>query len=178
MSRRRVAAKKAIMPDPVYQSRLVSYFVNCLMRDGKKSIAERIIYTALHELGRRKLRNSQHQTSDSEGSDSDHGTGGFHPVIDLFDKALDNVRPMLEVRSRRVGGATYQIPVEVPAARRTTLAIRWIIASALSRGEKDMALRLAGEFADALEGRGGAVKKRDDTHKMAKANQAFAHFIR
>ncbi len=168
MPRRRIVAKRELMADPVYHSELLAHFINCLMFSGKKSVAERIVYGALSKLG------SRHRLPEDskEGGTSNSGSA----VLDLFDKALANIRPTLEVRSRRVGGATYQIPVEVPPNRRTTLAIRWLIASAAARGEKTMALRLAAELHDALEGRGSAVKKREDAHKMAKANQAFAHF--
>lgn len=174
MSRRRVAAKREIMPDPVYGSQLLTQFMNCVMRDGKKSIAEKIVYGALKILAERKHIKLDDEGDSGEGSSG--STGSTHPIIVLFDEALDKIRPTVEVRSRRVGGATYQIPVEVPVARRTTLAMRWLIKSASGRSAKSMALRLADELSDALEGRGGAVKKREESHRMAKANQAFAHF--
>jgi small subunit ribosomal protein S7 len=154
MSRRRVAEKREILPDPKFGSEMLARFINMVMQSGKKSVAERIIYGALDQIKER---------------------GNSEPV-ELLDKALDNVRPMVEVKSRRVGGATYQVPVEVRPARRTTLAMRWVIDAARSRGEKSMALRLAGELMDAAESRGSAVKKKEDTHRMADANKAFAHY--
>jgi len=154
MSRRRVAEKREILPDPKFGSELLARFINMVMQSGKKSVAERIIYGALDQIKER---------------------GNSEPV-EVLDKALDNVRPMVEVKSRRVGGATYQVPVEVRPARRTTLAMRWVIDAARSRGEKSMALRLAGELMDAAESRGSAVKKKEDTHRMADANKAFAHY--
>lgn len=157
MSRRRVAAKREILPDPLYKSVLVAKFVNRVMQSGKKSTAEKIVYGAFQKLQDNKAANE-------------------NTILDVFDSALNNVRPSVEVKSRRVGGATYQVPVEVRASRQTALAMRWIIESAQKRSEKTMALRLAGELNDALESRGTAVKKREDVHRMAKANQAFAHF--
>mgnify|MGYP003573997476 FL=1 len=154
MSRRRVAEKREILPDPKFGSEMLARFINMVMQSGKKSVAERIIYGALDQMQER---------------------GNSDPV-ETLDKALDNVRPMVEVKSRRVGGATYQVPVEVRASRRTTLAMRWVIDAARSRGEKSMALRLAGELMDAAESRGSAVKKKEDTHRMAEANKAFAHY--
>jgi small subunit ribosomal protein S7 len=154
MSRRRVAEKREILPDPKYGSAMLARFINMVMQSGKKSVAERIIYGALDQI--------------QERSSGD--------PVEVLDKALDNVRPVVEVKSRRVGGATYQVPVEVRAARRTTLAMRWVIDAARSRGEKSMALRLAGELMDAAESRGSAVKKKEDTHRMADANKAFAHY--
>lgn len=154
MSRRRVAEKREILPDPKFGSEMLARFINMVMQSGKKSVAERIIYGALDQI--------------QERSSSD--------PVELLDKALDNVRPVVEVKSRRVGGATYQVPVEVRPARRTTLAMRWVIDAARARGEKSMALRLAGELLDAAESRGSAVKKKEDTHRMADANKAFAHY--
>ncbi len=156
MSRRRVATKREILPDPLHHSVLVSKFVNRVMQSGKKSIAEKIVYGAFDKLKQQK-------------ADSDSVAG-------LFESALDNVRPSVEVKSRRVGGATYQVPIEVRAARQIALAMRWLVESAQKRGEKTMALRLAAELLDAIQNRGSAVKKREDMHRMAKANQAFAHF--
>ncbi|MSP53912.1 MAG: 30S ribosomal protein S7 [Gammaproteobacteria bacterium] len=156
MSRRREAAKREILPDPLYNSLLVAQFINRIMRSGKKSIAEKIVYGAFENLKETKAKN-------------DH-------VVDFFDKALDNVRPTVEVKSRRVGGATYQVPVEVRNDRQTALAMRWIVEAAKARSEKTMALRLAAELKDATDNRGTAVKKREDMHRAAKANQAFAHF--
>ncbi len=154
MSRRRVAEKREILPDPKFGNEMLARFINMVMQSGKKSVAERIIYGALDQI--------------KERSKAD--------PIELLDKALDNVRPMVEVKSRRVGGATYQVPVEVRATRRTTLAMRWVIDAARARGEKSMALRLAGELMDAADSRGSAVKKKEDTHRMADANKAFAHY--
>lgn len=134
---------------------MLAKFVNILMLDGKKSTAEKIVYGALDTMSERL-----------KGADP----------LELFNKALDNIRPVVEVKSRRVGGATYQVPVEVRAVRRTTLAMRWLVDSARKRGEKSMTLRLAGELMDAAEGRGSAVKKREDTHRMAEANKAFSHY--
>lgn len=171
MPRRRVVAKREVIPDPKFGSELLAKFINTLMIDGKKSIAEKVIYGALDILEER-LKKKAKTDSDSEG-----GEGGAKLTpIGYFEAALDNVKPSVEVKSRRVGGATYQVPVEVRPSRSTALGMRWLVQSARSRGEKGMMLRLAGELADAFEGKGSAVKKRDDTHKMAKANQAFAHF--
>jgi len=154
MSRRRVAEKREILPDPKFGSQMLARFINMVMKSGKKSVAERIIYGALDQIQER----------------------GKSDPVELLDQALDNVRPTVEVKSRRVGGATYQVPVEVRAARRTTLAMRWVIDASRKRGEKSMALRLAGELMDAAESRGSAVKKKEDTHRMAEANKAFAHY--
>ena len=161
MPRRRVVAKRKIMPDPVYGSELVAKFINHVMVDGKKSLAERVVYGAFDVI------------KDKRGGD---------PVA-VFEKAMENVRPSVEVRSRRVGGATYQIPVEVRASRAQALSMRWLAEFAKKRGEKSMMLRLAGELLDAsdsegsgTDGKGGAVKKREDTHRMAEANKAFSHY--
>jgi len=154
MSRRRVIGSREILPDPKYGNLMLAKFINMVMQSGKKSVAERIIYGALDQIA---------------------GKGNDDPV-EVLDKALDNVRPMVEVKSRRVGGATYQVPVEVRVSRRNTLAMRWLIDAAQKRGEKTMAQKLAGELLDASESKGTAVKKREDTHRMAEANKAFAHF--
>jgi small subunit ribosomal protein S7 len=154
MSRRRAAERRETLPDPKYGNPLLARFINMVMKSGKKSVAERIIYGALDQIEQR---------------------GNSDPV-ELLDKALDNVRPVVEVKSRRVGGATYQVPVEVRPVRRNTLAMRWVIDAARGRSEKTMALRLAGELMDAAESRGSAVKKKEDTHRMAEANKAFAHY--
>ncbi len=154
MSRRRVAEKTEILPDPKYGDIVLAKFINIIMRSGKKSIAEKIVYGALDEIG---------------------GKGNPEP-LEVFNKALENVRPIVEVKSRRVGGATYQIPVEVRTARSMTLAMRWVVDAAKNRGEKNMGLRLAGELLDASENRGTAIKKREDTHRMAEANKAFSHY--
>ncbi|MFA7388411.1 MAG: 30S ribosomal protein S7 [Thiohalobacteraceae bacterium] len=154
MSRRKAAERREILPDPKYGNEMLAKFMNMVMESGKKSVAEKIIYGALDQIA---------------------GKSGGDP-LEVLNKALDNIRPMVEVKSRRVGGATYQVPVEVRAVRRTTLAMRWMIDAASKRGEKSMAGRLAGEIADAAESRGAAVKKREDTHRMAEANKAFAHY--
>ena len=154
MSRRRVAAKREILPDPKFGSDMLAKFVNMIMDSGKKSVAERIVYGALDQIQSK----------------------GHEDPVGLLNQALDNVRPVVEVKSRRVGGATYQVPVEVRPVRRTTLAMRWMIDAARKRSEKSMPLRLAGEALDAAESRGAAVKKREDTHRMAEANKAFSHY--
>jgi small subunit ribosomal protein S7 len=154
MPRRRVAAKREILPDPKFGNITLAKFINHLMISGKKSVAERIVYGALSKVEER-----------TKGD-----------AIELFDKALETVAPAVEVKSRRVGGATYQVPVEVRPSRRTALAMRWLVDAARKRGEKSMSLRLAGELIDAAEGRGAAVKKREDVHRMAEANKAFAHY--
>ena len=154
MPRRRVVAKREILPDPLYNSQLVTKFVNTVMERGKKSLAESILYGALNKVAEK--------TQDDP--------------MKAFKKAIENVKPALEVKSRRVGGSTYQVPVEVRPNRRTSLAIRWLIDYANQRGEKTMREKLAAELLDASNLRGGAVKKKDDTHKMAEANKAFAHY--
>lgn len=174
MPRRREVPKREVLPDPKFGSELLTKFMNVLMVSGKKSTAEKIIYGALDVLFERSKKISQASDDDSEGGSGRASTE--QSPLSVFEAALDAVRPTVEVRSRRVGGATYQVPVEVRADRGTALAMRWVVQSARSRGEKGMMLRLAGELVDALEGKGASVKKRDDTHRMAKANQAFAHF--
>ncbi|MEI6223166.1 MAG: 30S ribosomal protein S7 [Deltaproteobacteria bacterium] len=154
MPRRRVVEKRKILPDPKFQDRIVAKFINNLMREGKKSTGEKIIYGAFAVVENR-LKDDP---------------------LKVFKKALDNVKPVVEVKSRRVGGATYQVPVEVRQDRRTALAMRWLIEYATARGEKTMVEKLAGEILDAANNRGNAVKKREDTHKMAEANKAFAHY--
>ena len=154
MSRRRRAEKREILPDPKFKDLVLSKFMNNLMLDGKKSVSEKIVYGAFDEIENKMKR----------------------PPLEIFHEALDNIKPSVEVRSRRVGGATYQVPVEVRPSRRTALAMRWLVDSARARGEKSMALRLAGELIDASEGRGAAARKREDTHRMAEANRAFAHY--
>ena len=154
MPRKGPAPKRPVVADPVYGAPIVSQLVNKILLDGKKGLAERIVYGAL------------------EGVSAKNG----QDAVATLKKALDNVRPTLEVRSRRVGGSTYQVPVEVKPNRRTSLAIRWLITYAQSRGEKTMRDKLAGELLDASNNRGNAVKKREDTHKMAEANKAFAHY--
>ena len=152
--RRRRAERRTVKPDPLYKDQLVSRFVNSVMESGKKSVAQRLVYQALEVI--------------------EEKTG--EPGLDVFKKAINNVAPLLEVRSRRVGGATYQVPVEVRPDRRTALAFRWIIQYARTRGDKSMALRLAKKLMSAANGEGGSIKKKDDTHRMAEANKAFAHF--
>ena len=154
MPRRRVVVKRKILPDPKFQDRVVAKFVNNLMKEGKKSTGEKIIYGAFSQV-ETKLKDDP---------------------LKIFKKALDNVKPMVEVKSRRVGGATYQVPVEVRQDRRVALAMRWLIEYSKGRGEKTMVEKLAGEIIDAANNRGNAVKKREDTHKMAEANKAFSHF--
>ena len=173
MPRRREVPKREILPDPKHHSELLAKFINVLMVSGKKSTAEKIIYGALDVMEER-LKKSKKSGEDDSGSDS--GSTGGRAMLRCFEDALNNVRPSVEVRSRRVGGATYQVPVEVRHDRSIALGMRWIVQAARSRGEKGMMLRLAGELMDAYETKGSAVKKREDTHKMAKANQAFAHF--
>ncbi|MEW8497540.1 MAG: 30S ribosomal protein S7, partial [Candidatus Thiodiazotropha taylori] len=150
MPRRRVAARRETLPDPKYGSELLAKFINMVMQDGKKSVAEKILYGALDSVVEKR---------------------GGEP-LDLLETALENVRPLVEVKSRRVGGATYQVPVEVRPNRRNSLAMRWLIEASRKRSEKSMAYRLAGELLDASENKGAAVKKKDDTHRMAEANKA------
>jgi len=157
MSRRNRAPKRDILPDPKFDSILLSKFINMTMMSGKKSVAEKIIYGAIDIISNRSGKDDQE-------------------AISLLTTALDNVKPSVEVKSRRVGGSTYQVPVEVRSVRRETLAMRWVIDSARKRNEKTMAQRVAGELMDASENRGFAVKKREEVHKMAEANKAFAHF--
>ncbi len=152
--RRKKADTRRVSPDPIYGDQMVARFVNCVMVDGKKSVAERIVYDAFSVIEERTTE----------------------PGIDVFHKAISNVAPLVEVRSRRVGGATYQVPIEVRPERRVALAFRWIIQFSRGRNDKSMANRLAAELISASKGEGGAIKKKDDTHRMAEANKAFAHF--
>ena len=154
MPRRRVAAKREVLPDPKFGSKTLAKFMNHVMVDGKKSVAEKIVYGALDVV-----------------KDRSGGT-----PLDVFEKALAAIAPMVEVKSRRVGGATYQVPIEVRAERRSALAMRWLVEHSRNRGEKSMALRLAGEILEAADGRGSAVRKREDVHRMAEANRAFSHY--
>jgi len=154
MPRRREVPKRYVLPDPKYNSKLAAKFINNLMRRGKKSLAEQLLYGALDLMEQRAKQDP----------------------LDMFHKALENVRPVVEVKSRRVGGATYQVPVEVRYERRDALAMRWIIGYAKARSEKTMVQKLAGELMDAAQSRGGSIKKREDTHRMAEANKAFAHY--
>ncbi|MEO9654374.1 30S ribosomal protein S7 [Marinomonas dokdonensis] len=155
MPRRRVVAKREVLPDPKHGSQLLAKFINHVMVSGKKSVAESIVYNALNTVAERA------KTEEPMG---------------IFEKALESIQPMVEVKSRRVGGATYQVPVEVRPARRVALSMRWLVESSRKRGEKSMALRLAGEILDAAENKGSAVKKREDVHRMAEANKAFSHY--
>lgn len=154
MPRRREVAKRVVLPDPKYNDRVVAKLINILMLHGKKSTAERALYGALELVGKRTNEEA----------------------LKVFKKSLENIRPVLEVKSRRVGGSTYQVPVEIRAERRTSLAMRWLVKYAAARAEKTLTDKLAGEIVDAFNGRGAAVKKREDTHKMAEANRAFAHY--
>lgn len=154
MPRRRVVGTRKILPDPKFGSEVLAKFVNVVMVDGKKSISEKIVYGALEAA------------ADKSGKEA----------LDLFEVALENIRPSVEVKSRRVGGSTYQVPVEVRPSRRNALAMRWLVEASRKRGEKSMALRLAGELVDAADNKGSAVKKREDVHRMADANKAFAHY--
>lgn len=172
MSRRRKPEKRVILPDPKFGDIILSKFMNCVMEDGKKSVAENIVYGAL-EIVETKGKN----IADDEGeADKGKAGGAGSKGLRIFHRVLKKVRPQLEVRSRRVGGATYQVPTEVRPERAQALAMRWIIDAASSRGEHTMMERVAGEILDAVNDRGTAVKKRDDTHKMAEANKAFAHY--
>ena len=154
MPRRREIPKREVLPDPKYASQDVSKFINVLMTGGKKAVAERIIYGALDQIKKKSSKEP----------------------LEVFNQALSNVKPMVEVKSRRVGGANYQVPVEVRPVRRVALAMRWLREAARKRGEKSMGQRLAAELSEAAEGRGGAVKRREEVHRMAEANKAFSHF--
>jgi small subunit ribosomal protein S7 len=154
MPRRRVVAKREVLPDPKFGNKILAKFMNHVMVDGKKSVAEKIVYGALDVVA---------EKAEAE-------------ALETFETALDNIAPLVEVKSRRVGGATYQVPVEVRPERRNALAMRWLVEHSRKRGEKSMALRLAGEIMDASQGRGSAVKKREDVHRMAEANKAFSHY--
>jgi len=154
MPRRREVPKRTILPDPKFGDQTLTKFINVIMLDGKKSTAERIVYGALEQVAAKTKEDP----------------------IEIFTRALENVRPVVEVKSRRVGGATYQVPVEVRPQRRTALAMRWLVEAARKRGEKSMGIRLANELVEAADNRGSAVKKREDTHRMAEANKAFSHY--
>lgn len=189
MSRRKAAPKRDILPDPLFNSLMLAKFMNSVMRDGKKAVAERIVYGALDIVfnkSKDQLAAKLQKDKDDEGSAGSSAkpiSGDIRTseearelALEAFKKALENITPMVEVKSRRVGGSTYQVPVEVRATRRRALAMRWLVEFASKRSEKTMVSRLANEILDALGGRGGAVKKREDVHRMAKANQAFAHY--
>jgi len=154
MPRKGEVPRRPVLPDPKYKSKLVSRFINCMMRDGKRSVAESIMCNALDLIEKRTKE----------------------PPLNIFEKSMENAKPRIEVKSRRVGGSTYQVPVEVRPNRQAALGIRWLIASARKRSEKTMAERLAGEFIDAANRRGATIKKREETHRMAEANKAFAHY--
>ncbi len=154
MPRRREVSKRVILPDPKFGSETLAKFINVLMSDGKKSVAERIVYGALDQVAAKTKEDP----------------------VEIFTRALENIRPVVEVKSRRVGGATYQVPVEVRPQRRTALAMRWLVDASRRRGEKSMGARLASELMEAADNRGTAVKKREDTHRMAEANKAFSHY--
>lgn len=154
MSRRKGSYKREVIPDPVFKDVVIAKFVNKMMYDGKKSTAQNLLYGALEEI---------------------KGKAPEEPMV-VFKKAIENVKPSIEVRSRRVGGATYQVPVDVRPSRRLALAMKWIVENARSRGEKDFSRRLAGEILDAFNNRGNAIKKKDDVHRMAEANKAFSHY--
>lgn len=192
MPRRKAAIKREVLPDPLFVSEEVAKFINVVMRAGKKSIAEKIIYSALNTLTDR-LRKEHKPDREDEGEKGGSKGGGKklaatstakpktyanaqEEALDALHRALKNVAPTVEVKSRRVGGATYQVPIEVPADRGLALAMRWVVKAAKARSEKTMALRLAAELHEAYLGRGASVKTRDDIHRMAKANQAFAHY--
>ena len=154
MPRRKEVPKRQILPDPKYKDQTIAKFINVMMHDGKKSVAENIMYTAMDIIRERSREDP----------------------VEIFSTALENVSPSVEVKSRRVGGATYQVPVEVRPSRQMALAMRWLVSAARKRNEKSMTIRLAGELLDASQSRGSAVKKREDTHKMAEANKAFSHY--
>lgn len=191
MPRRKAASKREMLPDPVYGSEKLSRFINVVMRRGKRSVAERIVYTALEEASGRLHKKAgrpagkpghghekDESSGEGNGTSTRSGSGQLSPrdVLGVLDKALDNIRPSVEVKPRRVGGATYQVPVEVSVERGIALAMRWIVKSAKARSERSMIHRLSAEMIEAVEGRGASVKMRDDMHRMARANQAFAHY--
>lgn len=194
MSRRKAAPVRLVLPDPLFKSELLAKFVNVMMRDGKKSVAETIMYDALAQVIKMMHSRLKSQPAKDEGEAAESGPAAILSrlqsgdldirvnhnarlaALEVFKDALAKVTPSVEVRSRRVGGSTYQVPVEIRAKRQMALAMRWLVQSAVKRHEKTMVLRLAGEIMDAVADRGNAVKKREDVHRMAKANQAFAHY--
>ena len=194
MARRKAAPKREILPDPLFKSKILAKFINSVMCDGKKSVAEGAVYGALDTVVKQlktanKLAAVADHHEEDEGGDSGKGGSALKATGDIrkddasrtaalnaFKKALENITPQVEVKSRRVGGSTYQVPVEIRETRRVALAMRWLVEFAGQRSQKGMMMRLAQEIMDAIGGRGGAVKKRDDVHRMAKANQAFAHY--
>ena len=184
MPRRKAAIKRDVLPDPLYGSADLASFINVVMRSGKKSIAEKIVYRALDAVVTKLKKQGRKdkdeaQGGEGEGRSGSSGSGKLKPsntALEILDKALLHVSPTVELKSRRVGGATYQIPVEVASDRGKALARRWLVQAAKGRSEKTMVLRLAAEILDAYDNKGAAIKTRDDTHRMAKANQAFAHY--
>jgi small subunit ribosomal protein S7 len=186
MPRRKAAVKREVLPDPLYGSDEVAKFINVVMRAGKKSIAEKIVYTSLSLLTERLKKDKDKDKDESEAGKSSRSMSSaakskarahsHEEALETLHKALGNVAPTVEVKSRRVGGATYQVPVEVAGDRGLALAMRWVVQAAKGRSEKTMALRLAAELYEAYMGRGASIKTRDDVHRMAKANQAFAHY--
>jgi small subunit ribosomal protein S7 len=173
MSRRNAAPKREILPDPVHGSEVVAKFINCIMKDGKKSVAEKLVYTslggALEKLKKVDLKDEDSESASSRG-------GRFNSAVDVLEYVIRAVRPLVEVKARRVGGSTYQVPIEVTEKRGMALAMKWLIDYARARSEKTMINQLTAEIVDACQGRGASIKKRIDTHKMAEANKAFAHF--
>lgn len=169
MSRRRKAEKRDVLPDPVYGSKMLAQFVNLVMISGKKSIAEKVVYNVIENLNKEPMPKT-------DSSDGEQGSGSVGGALARFEQALDKVGPLVEVKSRRVGGATYQVPIAVRSDRKIRLAMSWVIKAARSRHEKGFSNRLLGELKDILAGRGASLKKREDTHKMAEANKAFAHY--
>src|SRR3990167_9708055 len=194
MARRKAAPKREILPDPLFKSKVLAKFINSVMRGGKKSVAEAAVYGALDHVVKQlktsnKLAAIAERHQDEESASSGKSSAASKPSGDIrldeasriaalnaFKVAIENITPQVEVKSRRVGGSTYQVPCEIRATRRSTLAMRWLVEYANKRNEKTMIIRLANEMMDAIDGRGGAVKKREDVHRMAKANQAFAHY--
>lgn len=180
MSRRKAAPKRVILPDPLFGSELLAKFINSVMRDGKKSVAERIVYGALEAVVQKSKQSDGDGDGDSGGTSTSisiyTNDNARKIALEKFQQALENIMPVVEVRSRRVGGSTYQVPVEVRAERRRALGMRWLADYASKRGEKSMKVRLGNEILDALTGRGAAVKKREDVHRMAEANKAFSHY--
>ena len=192
MPRRKQAPKRPILPDPLFRSELLAKFINSVMRNGKKSLAEQIVYGALDDVAQKTNKGGTHKEGDDSGEEGGGGAAEKpakgadirssadvrEVALEAFKQALDNIIPSVEVKSRRVGGSTYQVPVEIRASRRMALAMRWLVEYANKRSEKTMVMRLANEIMDALGNRGGAVKKREDVNRMAKATQAFAHYRR
>jgi len=184
MSRRKAAPKREILPDPLFKSTMLSKFINRVMCSGKKALAEQIVYGALAAMVERDHKSKKPAAEEGEGgggsaagsTDIRTSEAARKRALELFEEALEKVMPSVEVKSRRVGGSTYQVPIEIRGARRTALGMRWLVEFACKRGEKTMVQRLSGEMMDAIEGRGASIKKREDTHRMAKANQAFAHY--